>query len=181
MKTNSLLFVLVSIFLTPDVSGQEFAAPHYEHLKDLEYFVGEWEGRYDPPGNVPPGMCYVSATWAGYKTYVHFKVTFTPDHSDVVLNPMTVIIGFNGKTQKPHAWDFGALSQAESAAEISKDKIVMANEGVSLQGDERSRTITYELRTADEMVVTNANIILKGEGQPDDPVLTLKRKNDGSK
>ena len=176
-----LIVFVVATFTTTSFCAAEppqprpLVAPQYQALKDLEHFIGEWQGEYDPPGSVPKGICHVSAKWAGYKSYVHFKVTFIPGGTDIELNPMTMIIGFNGETKTPYAWDFGALSQATCQPKISADKIVMNNHGVNVRGDERSRTVTYHLQSPNKMLVTNTQIKSGEDSKPDEPELTLTR------
>lgn len=69
-----------------------------------------------------------------------------------------------------------SLSQASTNATITKNKLVMeGGEGFTIQGNPHSRTTTYELRSADEMVVTSTNIKHDGRDLPDEDVLVLKR------
>lgn len=178
MKSTTAVFTVVSLFtLTTAVSqAQQRHVPQYEHLKGLEPFIGQWEGKFDPPGDVPIGTVHLSGTWLGSKSYVYFKVTFVPDNTDIVINATNVFVGFSGATQATHAWHLGIMSQANTDATITKDKLVMeGGQGLTIQGKPQSRTTTYQLRPADEMVVTNTNIRLDGKDLPDEDVLVLKR------
>ena len=112
----------------------------------------------------------------GIQTDLFYEVSFRPDGSEVVLNPMNVFIGYNGKTQAPHAWQMKIGAQAGTPATISKNKVVMkGGEEFDVAGTRQSRTVVYELRTPDEFVATNTNITRDGRRQPDEEPVVMKR------
>ena len=176
MKTNSLKTVAALLVVSGFQALAQEKPPQYEHLKPIEGFVGTWEGAFDPPGNVPPGIVRVNCKWMGNRTYLYVEGLFTPNGTDIVFNPVNIFVGFNGKTQATHAWQMKMSSQASTPATITDNKLVMKNgEDIDFAGKPLARTVIYELRSPDELVITSTDITKDGKALPDEPVIVMKR------
>ena len=174
MRTRIILF-LSAILFTANLRAQD-APPQFEHIQDLEPFIGEWEGKYDPPGDVPLGTVRVRCQWMGSKGYCHFEGLFTPDGTGIELNPVNIFIGYSGKTKKVHSWHLELGSHANAPVKITKNKVQFdVRDRYSTDGVRETRVVTYELRSPDELVGRNTHIIRGGEAKPDHEPLVLKR------
>lgn len=148
--------------------------PAYEHLKQLEPFVGKWLGKFDPPGNAPLGTITVTTTWVGNKSYLHSEVVYTPDGTDAVLNQSNTMIGYNWKTNSIHAWEFGWVTQTSMPVVVDENKMTMEGGEVFSRNKDRSpKTTTVEL-TDPNTIVTTSHIIKDGQREVYEH-LTLKR------
>lgn len=173
MRTTLIIFLFAALSAT---SQAQDGPPQFEHIKGLKPFIGEWEGKYDPPGDVPMGTVRVRCKWMGSKGYCHFEGLFTPDGTDIELNPVNIFIGYSGKTKAVHSWHLLLGSNANAPVKITKNKVRFeVRDRHSTDGTPETRTVTYELRSPNELVGRNTDITRGGEAKPDDEPLVLKR------
>lgn len=152
--------------------GQE--PPAYEHLKQLEPFIGKWQGKFDPPGETPLGTITVTTSWVGNKSYLHSEVLYTPDGTSAVLNQGNTMIGYNWKTKSVHAWEFGWVTQTSMPVVVTENKMMMeGGEVFSRIENRKPKTTTVEL-TDPNTIVTTSHRLENGQRVVDEH-LTLKR------
>lgn len=148
--------------------------PAYEHLKQLEPFAGKWQGKFDPPGDVPMGTLTITSRWVGNKSYLLTEVLFTPDGTKAVLNQKTTLIGYNWKTKSMHTWEFGWVMQSSIPVEATDNKLIIeGGEIFSRSADRTPKTTTIELTDANTMVFTGH--LVRNGGREIHEHATLKR------
>jgi hypothetical protein len=179
MKTLLHSVTLIGL-LAATIHAQEDGPPHHKHLTFLNRLVGEWEGDFDPPGDVPAGKVHVECKWMCHKTYLSIEGTFTiddPDSGEVAfqLNPINLFIGYNGAVQSPYAWQLGLNGQLTMPIEVQKDGFVMRGQGHHINGDVISQTVTYTFRSDDELVSRTTERKRGEKKLEDEDPLTLRR------
>lgn len=148
--------------------------PAYQHLKQLEPFVGKWQGKFDPPGGAPLGTVTVTSRWVGNKSYLLTEVLYTPDGTKAVLNQQTALIGFNWKTKSMHTWEFGWVKQTSIPVVATDNKLTFeGGEVFSKSETPTSKVTTIELTDANTMVTTS-HLLKDGERELHEH-LVLKR------
>jgi hypothetical protein len=175
--TMACVFLLTMIITnTSHAEDENNPPPAYQHLKQLEPFVGKWQGKFDPPGNAPMGTVTVTNRWVGNKSYLLTEVLYTPDGTDVVLNQQTALIGYNWKTKSMHTWEFGWLMQSSAPVLATDMKLTIEGGEISARGADRAlKTTTIELADPNTMITTS-HLLKNGERELYEH-LTLKRAN----
>ncbi|WP_146401973.1 hypothetical protein [Planctomycetes bacterium CA13] len=171
---STLLFSAQLIVSTSFAQEEGQEPPAYEHLKQLEPFVGKWQGKFDPPGNAPLGTITVTTAWVGNKSYLYSEVLYTPDGMDAVLNQGNTMIGYNWKTKSVHAWEFGWVTQTSMPVVVTENKMMMEGGEVFSRNENRTpKTTTVELTDPNTIVTTSHH--LKNGQRVAYEHLTLKR------
>jgi len=169
-----VLLLTITTANTSHAKDENNAPPAYQHLKQLEPFVGKWQGKFDPPGNVPMGTLTITNRWVGNKSYLLSEVLFTPDGTQVVLNQQTTLFGYNWKTKSMHTWEFGWVMQSSIPVVATDNKLTIeGGETFSKSADRPPKTTTIELTDGNTMVFTS-HLIQNGEREQHEHA-TLKR------
>lgn len=158
---NRLLIVLCLCTLTAiSTRGQE-RPPAYEHLKELESFIGTWSGDFDPPGDIPAGTLSMTFRWTGNRSYVCADVLFGADSfpKGKQMNPEFIVIGYDADEQTTKSWHFLFAKQGKMTAQISPDQIILHQQRGE-EGTEKfeSQTKTFKLIGSGEMSITTVSV-----------------------
>lgn len=172
MRSSTLALGLVLCCFHFASAQPNVNAPHHEQLKELDYLVGTWKGNFDPPGSVPEGTVTLKCHWICHKTYLNIECTFVPNGADIVLNSFNLIIGYNGKTKSPHAWQLGLNGQLQMVVQLKEDGLKMEGKGDGIDGLSISQTVEYEFRSQDELITRTSGRTRNGEKLPqEDPIV----------
>jgi hypothetical protein len=171
-----MIAICLALTLTT-FANAENEPPGYQHIKDLDGFIGEWTARFDPPGKMPEGELTVEFRHIGNKSYIQQDVRFKPDHSPdgKQLNPEFSVIGYCNEASTTKIWSFKYENQGRASAEISAGKlIIQQQEGTPGEAGYRMQSKTVELVDDDTMRVTTIQEQIDEEPTKEEP-LTLTR------
>lgn len=181
MKTSllrlacSVPFVAIwaALFLVSTASAQN-EPPSYQHLRDLESFIGTWTTEFDPPGNAPNGTLEVTYRWMGNKSYiqseVYFRVAGSP--ADKKLNPEFTVIGYDTDESATTAWMFKYLDQGKLDVVISPRRyVVHQQEGEEGTPGYREQTSRHEINDDGILVVFTKSASGDSESKEEPPLL----------
>ncbi len=170
---NATLLVLASFTAADDAAPEPSA---YEHLKDLQCFVGVWEAETIIPKS--PANSKSVQKLAGKKLKLRLTFNWTPEKNaqtvavvyevpgDVTINS-TALRGWDQAADTIKEYSFTThLGVWTGTIEKVADKWVNEYEGVNLDGAECSGTRTYTFKGNDTMLMTDARQRVDGKETP---------------
>jgi hypothetical protein len=169
---NTVLLVAVSL-----AAGQEAEPSAYEHLKDLECFIGTWEGEA-----VVPESSAASETvkkWAGKPVRLRMTVKWAADKSAQIVQStfevpgevrisQTLLRGWDHSEKKIRTYSFTSHKGAWSGTlGRSGDTWVMKYTGFNLDGERCTGTRSFEFESKDTYSSKDTDQTVGGEPFPD--------------
>jgi hypothetical protein len=166
------------------VVGQDAESPAYEHLKDLECFIGTWQGQsVIPESNVDSKHL---TDWAGKTVYYRMTVRWAPGKSAQISDwvhdipgemkiTATRITGWDSNTKKLTSQTFTTQKGVwEGTSEMRGDTLVATYVGFNLDG--RKCTGVAEMRAVDKNTIECKDLKQTVEGKAfPDATYTLTR------
>jgi len=151
------------------VRDTPFVVPaNYEHLRGLEWAIGEWIGN-SQTGEIER----LSFDWTENQNFI--VSSFTTTAKNVSVGDATVWIGWDPENKKVRAWLFdstGGFGEGSWSQEGNKWSLKMAN----VLQDGKKATATYVLSQDGESITLQAKErTLDGKALPDGKEVKLKR------
>jgi uncharacterized protein (TIGR02246 family) len=142
----------------------------YEHLKQLQWLVGDWAVNPKKAKNVSFSMhCH----WTENKSFL--ICMYTVKHLDVIRHG-TEVIGWDAKEKKIRSWTFsssGGFSQA--FWQLDGKRWTIDNGGESAEGEAIKATQIITAVDADTFTFESKNRTKGGEKEDDLPLLEMQR------
>jgi hypothetical protein len=166
---STLTFSTVMILSASYVAAQDGPSPVYEHLKDLECFVGTWEAKGVVPSS--PDLSETPRPWAGKAFLVRMTVTWAPDKSaqlikivgsypDGVKITSSGLRGWDQSTKKLREYEF-TTHKGVWKSTVTKDGNTWLQEysGHNLDGAKCSGTMGMKFEGKDKFIQTDRGTV----------------------
>lgn len=159
------------------VIGQDAEVPAYEHLKDLECFVGTWESKTVMPES--PASSASLKEWAGKPILLRINVKWAPGkNAQIVENVFevpgevkiseTLLRGWDQSVKKIRDYSFTTHEGAWSGTcEKDGDAWVFQYSGFNLDGGQCTGTRTIKFEGKDTFVQVDTNQTINEKPFPD--------------
>lgn len=156
--------------------GQDVESPVYEHLKDLECFIGTWEAKLAVPES--PAASENLKKWAGKTALLRMTVRWAPGKSAQIIEEVHDIPGemkITGTTLR--GWDQSAQKIKDSSFTTHKgvwsgiwekqgDAWVVEYTGFNLDGAKCEGVQEINVINKDTLVMTDKRATIDGKAYP---------------
>lgn len=143
---------------------------NYEHLRGLDWVIGEWVGEENSKG--PTG--HISFEWAGNDNFIH--ATRTADFKDASLEDGTQIIGWDPVSKQIRSWSFEADGGfGESTWSKDGAKWVIKTKATTADGGAVTATNIITPVGEDTVKWQSKDRMVNGKPIPDTKEITMKR------
>jgi uncharacterized protein (TIGR02246 family) len=143
-----------------------------QHLKDLEWLVGDWVAETTAQNGV---SFRSSCDWAHNRAFLIRK--FTVEAKDKVLHAGTEVIGWDPRARRVRSWVFDSNGGfGENLWVQDGNRWLIKYSGTLPEGDEISATNIITKVDADTLKIESKDRSANGERHPDVPQITLKRQ-----
>lgn len=148
------------------------AAMPGQHLKELEWMVGDWTDEGSPQGGV---SLRSTCDWTANRAFLIRK--FKADGRADVARTGTEIIGWDPRAQRIRSWAFDSDGGfGESTWVRDGDRWLVRYTGTRADGSDASATHVLTVVDANTVTVKSKDRVANGEAQPEVPEITLKRQ-----
>ena len=172
------------LFVAASVLGQaDQPSPNYEHLKSLEFLIGDWEARGEVtdevPGLLPKGtksVGHLHFQWIwnkgaiSWELAIKYETGFTFfNNGTVVWNPGTKeIVGVNANS-------LGLYCQFVWKHDAERNDWILNSSGIDQDGKTFSHCVHHILKDKDTLVVQITDQKVDGTKRPDMPEVKVFR------
>ena len=148
-----------------------FTAPtNYEHLKALEWLIGDWDDDTDK-GEI----ARVSFTWGPNQNFL--MSSYATTFKNISLSSGTQWIGWDPTARRIRSWTFDAGgSFSEGSWTTDGDKVVIKTSGVLRDGKKVAATNVVKRLDADTVTWESRDRTLDGKEMPDIKAIKMKRR-----
>ena len=148
-----------------------FTAPtNYEHLKALEWLIGDWDDDTDK-GEI----ARVSFTWGPNQNFL--MSSYATTFKNISLSSGTQWIGWDPTARRIRSWTFDAGgSFSEGSWTTDGDKVVIKTSGVLRDGKKVAATNVVKRLDADTVTWESRDRTLDGKELPDIKAIKMKRR-----
>jgi hypothetical protein len=173
---NSTVLLVGSLVLGQAAEGPPSA---YQHLKDQEVFVGEWEGKTPLPDTMPADAPDWAKKLAGKTLTIRVSTKWGPEKGYQVVDLDSSAGGMSVKGTNLKTWDpaEGKIKELCSSSIGGWQEVIWTKEnaktwklekrGVRWDGKETSSVQTITLVNNDTYVTKSTNRLVDGKPQPD--------------
>jgi uncharacterized protein (TIGR02246 family) len=160
-------------WLLSSVRDAPFAPPsNHEHLRGLEWAVGEWSAENDKGAAE-----HLSLSWTDNQNFI--VGTFTTSRKGVSVGHATHWIGWDPQAKRIRSWIFDASGGfGEGAWTRDGDKWVVKTKSVHQDGKNAAATFRIERVDADTLLLQATDRTVDGKAVPDTKEFKLKRINE---
>jgi uncharacterized protein (TIGR02246 family) len=143
-----------------------------QHLKELEWLVGDWTGVVAPQSGV---ALRSTCGWTDSRAYLIRK--FTVEGKNGVLHSGTEVIGWDPRARRIRSWTFDSDGGfGENVWVQDGNRWLIKYSGTLANGNDVSATHVIAIVDADTLKIQSKDRIADGQRQPDVPEVTLKRQ-----
>ncbi|MBN2577783.1 MAG: SgcJ/EcaC family oxidoreductase [Pirellulales bacterium] len=143
-----------------------------QHLKDLEWLVGDWASEASPQSGV---SLHSTCGWTDSRAFLIRK--YTVEGKDGVLHSGTEVIGWDPRARRIRSWVFDSNGGfGENVWFHDGNRWLVQYSGTLKDGNEVSATNILTVVDPDTLRIQSKDRTSDGEPQPDVPGITLKRQ-----
>jgi uncharacterized protein (TIGR02246 family) len=157
-------------WLLSSVRESPYAAPsNYEHLRGLEWLIGDWVGERSPGESER-----LSVTWGAHQNFLH--ATFTTTFKNIAVGNITQWVGWDPLEKRIRSWIFdetGGFGEGSWARD--REKAVLKVNAVLPEGKKLTATIILTPLDADTIEMQSRDRSVDGKAIPDPKEVKLKR------
>jgi uncharacterized protein (TIGR02246 family) len=144
-----------------------------QHLKDLEWLVGDWASQPSPQGVSMHSAC----GWTDARSFLIRK--FTVEGKNGVLHSGTEVIGWDPHARRIRSWIFDSDGGfGENVWVRDGNRWLIKYSGTLRNGNDVSATHVITVVDAGTLKIQSKDRIADGEPQSDTPEITLKRQTE---
>ena len=157
-------------WLLSSVRDAPFAPPsNYEHLRGLEWAIGEWDGE-----NGNGEAEHLSLSWTNNQNFI--VGSFTATVKGVAVGGATHWIGWDPKAKNVRSWIFDATGGFGEGAWTTDDgKSAIKTTSMLRDGKKAAATIVIGRIDADTLSLQSKDRTVDGKAVPDSKEMKLKR------
>jgi hypothetical protein len=183
MRHFTTMVAIATFFTAGFAYAQSEPGPNYQHLKVLEWSIGEWVWEGEVPETIPgfgeKGDSFVMTIkieWGLNKNVTNLRMEALVKEESVWMSEGTT--GWDAEKQRLVSYSFDSLGARGEGifSEASKDGFVAKDRTVSPDGTVKDETSTVKRIDRDTFTVQKTDIAAGGEKMPDEPPLEFKRK-----
>ncbi len=143
-----------------------------QHLKDLEWMVGDWASDTSPQSGV---SLHSTCDWTDQRAFMIRK--FTVEGKSGVIHSGTEIIGWDPRASRIRSWIFDSNGGfGENVWVQDGNRWLIKYSGTLLNGNQVSATNIIKIVDPNTLEIQAKDRTADGEQQPDVPAITLKRQ-----
>jgi uncharacterized protein (TIGR02246 family) len=157
-------------WLLSSVRESPYAAPsNYEHLRGLEWLIGDWVGERNP-GETER----ISVTWGEHQNFLH--ATFTTTFKNISVGNITQWIGWDPLDKRIRSWIFDETGGfGEGSWTRDGEKAVLKLNAILPDGKKLAATIILTPLDPDTIELQSRDRSLDGKPAPEMKEVKLKR------
>jgi hypothetical protein len=182
MKQLTLIAAAAVFFTTGLAYGQAKPGPNYEHLKPLEFMIGEWVLEDTMDEDVPNigeagdhFLLTIKWGWGLRKNIINEQLIVRVN--DKMTWSTRAMIGWDAEKKQIVSTSFDSLGGHGGAViACTEDGFTMKNRTVSAEGTPSTSTVIIKRVDEDTIGGETKDITEDGEKKPDRPYVELKRK-----
>ena len=147
----------------------------YEHLKALEWLVGEWDREYESPdGQMVTEI--MTFKWLYGKKFLRLAWERRFGDGPAESGEVTWLWDPVGKVIRSSAlWPDGSWSRG--TVEVDHERLRGSHEGIDGDGEGTSQTVVFERAGEDSFTLRILDKVVGGEPRPDRPVIEFRRQS----
>lgn len=168
------VFSALALLLLPSARAQDVGYDASEHLKPLEWMVGEWTGEYPVPAG-PTMMATRTARWVHDRNFLYVEIAFRGGAEESTTH---AVYRWDPVERTIRLWVLGSggtWNQGVVEAEEGMNR-VRITAGITAEGKPITATGTFRRTGADAMTIQWTEVSIDGEPRPDGPECTLRRQ-----
>jgi uncharacterized protein (TIGR02246 family) len=143
-----------------------------QHLKDLEWMVGDWASDISPQSGV---SLHSTCGWTDQRAFMIRK--FTVEGQSGVIHSGTEVIGWDPRASRIRSWTFDSNGGfGENVWVHDGNRWLIKYSGTLLDGSQVSATNIVTIVDPNTLRIQAKDRTADGEQQPDVPEITLKRQ-----
>jgi uncharacterized protein (TIGR02246 family) len=143
-----------------------------QHLKDLEWLVGDWASQSSSPGGV---SLHSACGWTDARAFLIRK--FTVEGKNGVIHSGTEVIGWDPRERRIRSWAFDSDGGfGENVWVRDGNRWLIHYAGTLPEGTEVSATHVLTVVDANTLTIQSKDRITDHRSQPDTPEITLMRQ-----
>jgi uncharacterized protein (TIGR02246 family) len=148
------------------------APSQVQHLKDLEWMVGDWISDTSPQSGA---SLHNTCGWTDQRAFLIRK--FTVEGKNGVIHSGTEVIGWDPRANRIRSWIFDSNGGfGENVWVHDGNRWLIKYSGTALDGNQVSATNIITIVDANTLEIQAKDRTADGEQQPDVSVITLKRQ-----